>query len=401
MEKRGSLGRYQGNGAMPTYREEPGKRPVWSNAPLNDPGLKWGEGAVWWKATHAKDPLRPLEYLACREVNDEDEDLGLNHVENVQKVLQHPHLVQMVEHGFDTVDTRKETAWEYCDAGTLNRLILAQEGEGLPESFIWHTLISLLEAVVYLNTGEAVMQGDNRDPFVDISPTWRPIAHNFINPANIFYCHPRKEDGFKLPTYGHCKLGNFTKCVVFQDEDEMLMLPELLDKDVEGEYTGYEAPELSSHFAEARLSPDGVSDVWSIGAVAFTMMMGEGVWRSVMRERISDRMLSRRSKDWRTVNPNERFQRLDAMTQPHSGCTSLESILPLNYSKQLRRLVQRMLRLVDLDNDGPGRGRDPPSVFCMIVAEQYADAVARFKGTDFEDEYVLDGELEVAETVSE
>ncbi|KAK5123509.1 hypothetical protein LTR85_002547 [Meristemomyces frigidus] len=343
-KKRGRLGKFQGELSLPIGLEFPGKKIEWKSArPEN--------GDVWVQRKTAK------EKIMCREHIDEEDKLDAEAVRDVATIMNHPNLVNLVDHsGFGGLNVRKETAWELCEAGTLNSLILAH-GDGLPESLVWHTLVSLLQAVRYLNTGRE--SGDNRD---GAAAGWKPIVHNAINPANIFYCQPRTEPGYMTPTYGRCKLGNFSRSMVIESEYDDVSLVELYAKDIEGETTGYEAPDLSSHMAEApaMIDPEtgekkavwgktvgSASDVWSIGAVAVAMMTGDTLWPLVMRENIKVGMMSVRDEnwqviDWRTVGPAKRFARLKVLTEG-LGVSTLWGMLPFTYSETLKLFVESLL----------------------------------------------------------
>ncbi|KAK4549470.1 hypothetical protein LTR36_006467 [Oleoguttula mirabilis] len=359
-KKRGRLGRYQGKLSLPIGREFPGQDIKWSSErPEN--------GDVWCK----KD-VGDSEKVVCREHLDAEDRLDRDSIRDVESIMNHPNLVNLKDHsGFGQLNVRKETAWEICDAGTLNSLILAH-GDGLPESLIWHTLVSLLQAVRYLNTGRS--RFDDRD---GAAAGWKPIVHNAINPANIFYCQARTEPGFKTPTYGRCKLGNFSRAMAIESAYDDVSLLELYEKEVEGETTGYEAPDLSSHKGEPEATVDEItgerkavwgktvgsaSDVWSIGAVAVAMMTGDTLWPLVMREYIKIGMEPRRYQtpqtpnpaqprrppqplkplDWRTVSPAERFERLKALTEEEFA-SKLWNILPFTYSDTLKLFVESML----------------------------------------------------------
>lgn len=386
-KKRGRLGAYQGAISFPTAREVPGKAPwfTFGCGEPGHPGWNWFEGDVWEKPILPLSSDRRLDRRACREVHDEDNQLGLQSVSDVQKALDHPNLVGLVEHdGFGTQDTRKETAWEFCDAGTLNQLILAHKGDALPESLIWHTLQSLLQAVLHLSTGRRLVI-DGPSPPVG----WKPILHNLINPANVFYCHPRKYKDFKQPTYGVCKLGNFTSCVVLGPNEFTLGLSDLWDENIEGEFTGYEAPERSSYYPEARIF-GAASDVWSIGAVAVAMMTGQPIWHLVMRENINASMMSRRNSNWQTVVPSDRFERLAVLCNETPASSRLRDALPLTYSPRLKELVERLV------HPNPFERMDVQKLVgevMMANLEMQFDAVWKGK----EEEYVFEGEPEELE----
>lgn len=178
----------------------------------------------------------------CREIIDDEDELDANSVTDVVKITNYPHLVNLVDHsGFENEFwTRKETAWEICNAGTLNALML-EHGEGLPESLIWHTILDLLMAVRYLNTGRRTRWDDRKSAI----PGWKPVVHNAINPSNIFYMHPRQPvPGGTKATYGLCKLGNFSRAMIINDPQDTVDYLTLQNNLLLDELTGYEAPEL-------------------------------------------------------------------------------------------------------------------------------------------------------------
>ncbi|EMD00131.1 hypothetical protein BAUCODRAFT_21786 [Baudoinia panamericana UAMH 10762] len=355
---------------------------------------------VWWRSEPSNIPK--LEHTACREIVDEDFALDEQAANDTQTVLNHPNLIRMVEHdGFGTLYTRKETAWEYCNAGTLNGLLLAHQGEGLPESLIWHTLVSLLQAVFHLRTGRYTLEsGQDSTPL----PGWKPIAHNCITPVNIFYCHPGKTSGFRVPTYGDCKLGNFTHCVVFKGARHSVTLLELLNSNTDGESTGYEAPELSSFHPQPSIRGSS-ADVWSVGAVAVAMMLGgRSLWDLVMTENINVMMMSRRDEDWRSVNASERFDRLAALCGAESevlpdgglrGSTALVDALPFVYSPSLKSWLQRMV------HPSPAARPSVEEVLRGVTAA-YAKikAEADQQEGDMADEYVVEGEPDLVRCVT-
>lgn len=131
--------------------------------------------------------------------------------------------------------------WEFCDAGSLAAFMQRPAGtrgvprqevtrEGrvkkfLPESLVWHVAISMLRALAWLHEGyreepciewpgaEASVkwQGWRSEAKADgsMGEDWMPILHRNMTADNIFFQHPRGSE-----TYGHCKLGNFSKVFV-------------------------------------------------------------------------------------------------------------------------------------------------------------------------------------------
>ncbi|KAI1337010.1 hypothetical protein F5Y15DRAFT_418324 [Xylariaceae sp. FL0016] len=174
-------------------------------------------------------------------------------VEPLKLILNHPNLVSLrdaMTMDFSTTGsfTREHVffIWDYCDAGLLSNLLFppssnTQETETtsedgseveledptfLPESFVWHVLCSVLQALAWMHDGvkEYMAEGEKLPlelsesafsdilndiqslPFMPTDPDWSPILHRNITPENIFLSYPRRDEW-----YGPCKLGNFTK----------------------------------------------------------------------------------------------------------------------------------------------------------------------------------------------
>jgi serine/threonine protein kinase len=414
-KRRGRLGAQQTpNSFSPTGVEAPGQKAKLPTSTM--PKSPY----VWPFAVHTKMDEFLRQYLQApkyqktipREI--ENNCLREQDVRDVFKVMNHPNLVNLVTwDGFkeDQEDVRKATAWEMCDAGTLNRLLI-EWADGLPESLIWHTLVSLLRAVHFLarghdNTYNPQSRAEEADPrnaakrhdLEKLSEAdkeriqhWRPILHNQINPANIFYCHPPKESqppgAYKKSMYGKCKLGNFSRAVVLEHGEtyfphrrmgyaavnDSLNLDELYAKGVEGEQHGYRAPEMSSYAAfyirpidrrvisEEKEMAGGQtigtqSDIFSIGAVAVVMMTGgKSIWDLVMRESVTVHMMARRGSQIEgTVWPVDRWEKLAAVIdiqrrvgtrrgrRSPQGRGALVDILPQAYSKELRNFLRYLL----------------------------------------------------------
>ncbi|KAK5136769.1 hypothetical protein LTR08_002065 [Meristemomyces frigidus] len=388
-KRRASLGQYQGKLSLPTGDEAPRTKIRWSARRPED-------GDVWYKW-----PPGRKDRLICRELVDDEDELDLDSVHDVAKIMSHTNLVNLVEYSGFGEGYRKETAWEFCGAGTLNSLLLAN-GKPLPESLIWHTLCSLLKAVHFLNTGR-------RDEELgrDAATGWKPIVHNSINPANVFYSDPKfPEPGYRMATYGIAKLGNFTRAMVIDAADDDVSLTALYSKGIEGEFTGFESPELSSHMGEPDWTVDEItgekrgvwgktigsaSDVWSIGAVAVAMMTGDTIWPLVMNASISVGMMSRRDEDWRTVWPPDRFERLKALTGGEQ-CSLLAEILPFTYSERLKHFVATLL------SPDPWTRVDVVQKLRSAVRLRY-DTMSDLEaaGSDCRKEYTEEGEPDLVE----
>ena len=242
------------------------------------------------------------EKLIVREIfEDAENQVNSSAIEDIVKLLSHENVVKLCGHsGFDQEGERRETIWEYSDAGTLEqyidrrrrlaRLLNPKQLEGLPESFDWHTFISLLRAVVYLHTGHTDYRSRNNGP-----QDWMPVVHNSINPENIFYQSPVGNE-----KQGTCKLGNFSRCTILastllpQDDEEVSDRLQAfgISRFFEQE-TGYEAPEL---LVDREELPGPASDLWSIGAVMVAMMTGHTIWDLLLEAEFANRARSK----WRS-----------------------------------------------------------------------------------------------------
>lgn len=121
--------------------------------------------------------------------------------------------------------------WDLCDAGTLAGLLadlpdmartglyggrvgsLDQGTTFAPESLCWHVMRSVLQALAWLHDGYATPYptADATGKMVLPKPQadWMPILHQSVSAEHIFFQHP---DGPE--TYGRCKLGFYSECIV-------------------------------------------------------------------------------------------------------------------------------------------------------------------------------------------
>ncbi|KAI1356149.1 hypothetical protein F5Y01DRAFT_268679 [Xylaria sp. FL0043] len=177
---------------------------------------------------------------------------GENLMRQVQRVLNHPNLVSLVDcFAIQVASSGKFsnkkwfTVWDYCDAGNLANLLVAPEpslqdrtqrnstkresedgdtemedappksanqddSKFLPESFCWHVLTSVLRALAWLHDGvrDVVLEGHVWKRLYE-DPDWSPILHRAITPENIFIGHPRRRE-----LYGPVRLGNYGRVFV-------------------------------------------------------------------------------------------------------------------------------------------------------------------------------------------
>ncbi|KAK3713189.1 hypothetical protein LTR37_008622 [Vermiconidia calcicola] len=226
---------------------------------------------------------------------------------------------------------------------------------GLPESLLWHTLISLLKAMLYLHAGRQ----DHKDPTAH--KDWMPVVHNLINPETISYGDPpsergpRAHGGTRRPAYGVCKLGDFSQCVVLQSRHNPIDEREVADRKEAfqhlhsgAEQTGYEAPELQVVDDEL---PGPASDLWSIGAVMVSMMTGgKSVWDLVREIKFADHAQKNRNtgrllEGWTLVPAIQ----LRKFLQSIDGMGDIVMALPGWYSFDLRILIEGLLASNPLD----------------------------------------------------
>lgn len=256
--------------------------------------------------------------------------------------------------------------------------------QGLPESLVWHTLISLLRAVTYMHTGLGGFEYRTQERKLG----WQPIVHNFINPNNIFFS--RTIDRRGTATHARCQLGNFSRCIVLPYDPRVVDDGEARAQrrnafqalhDI-GEETGYEAPEIVGDVADI---PGPSSDLWSIGAVMVAMMTGTHVWDFLLEIRFLEHLKqgakrSEISERWRNVSLTARR----ALLLTIAGDASIALALPSRYSKALRMLAEALLFVA------------PESR--LSAREVLLDAEARWEMRKPE---LQDGRLEVAKAIAQ
>jgi serine/threonine protein kinase len=278
----------------------------------------------------------------------------------------HENLTQLLDHqGFGTANAERTTTWTYGNAGTLAQLIESvrqprrrrqprgrapspglptRPFPGLSESFIWHTLKSLLKATLYLHTGRSDLED------ADDHSTWQPIVHNHINPDNIFLSDPPAGQ-----EHQHCRLGNFTRCVVLPskrgptNDIEWGQQAQAFTQYPKDQQTGYEAPELMDN-EHVEHPPGRESDLWSIGAVAVTMMTGYNFWDLLREMAFHDHVRGRPPtgrliERWRDQSTRKRLELLSNV----SSTGHIVDALPGHYSVDLRVVATLVLTLSPLD----------------------------------------------------
>lgn len=166
------------------------------------------------------------ELLHLREEKPDDKIISF---EAAARVLNHENLISVVKPmtiPTDSASSRRRNKdffllHEFCADGNLARLfdkppveVVTNHGF-LPEGLVWHVALSMLRALTFLHEGwrEKIVLSKEDDTVVRDwycpDDDWMPILHRSIRPENIhFQARKGKE------SYGLCKLGDFSRCVV-------------------------------------------------------------------------------------------------------------------------------------------------------------------------------------------
>lgn len=108
---------------------------------------------------------------------------------------------------------------KFCDCGDLGQLISSYKrrkkadpsfAEYIPESFIWHAFLALIDGLHFLTTGTSYLSvdlnHDHNSPARQIKgaankpASWRPIVHRDIKPDNVML-KSRSTPGSRKPLY--------------------------------------------------------------------------------------------------------------------------------------------------------------------------------------------------------
>ncbi|CAM1506388.1 Fc.00g060290.m01.CDS01 [Cosmosporella sp. VM-42] len=233
----------------------------------------------------------------CRLTPEDKELLGFqdllyefNQANAISQILNHENLVSLVGHihrepfvGVNDQDHRLSEDYyvlDFCDAGNLKLLFDTHQCTDstyyLPESLCWHVLRSLTRAVMWLHDGKRPYIDGDKGPesekkYLSVDKDWLPILHRAIQPANVYFQHPRG-----IETYGLCKLGNFSKISVTGHavgtpegvNDGFALTTRRGTKPLQKLWDRKKGFEVAEH-------PYTLGDeFFSIGAVVFTMMTG-------------------------------------------------------------------------------------------------------------------------------
>ncbi|KAF4977500.1 hypothetical protein FZEAL_5978 [Fusarium zealandicum] len=227
-----------------------------------------------------------------------------NQAYTIRQILNHENLISLVgsleyrafnktqDRDSDESNSVRFLVWDFCDAANLSALFREHYREDpshyLPESLCWHVLRSLTRAVTYLHDGKRLYFDAQLPPgfakeWVCVDQDWLPILHRGIEPKHIYFQHPR---GTEL--YGQCKLGDFRNvavtCHAVNAMGDSLSAEDRVSTGMALATRKGNKPLVNSRHnfeKDPETIPEGdrpytLSDeMWSIGAVIFTMMTGD------------------------------------------------------------------------------------------------------------------------------
>ncbi|KAK5987896.1 hypothetical protein PT974_12032 [Cladobotryum mycophilum] len=257
-------------------------------------------------------PLQPPDY-PDQEGRTSDAGLAfhdlmyvMNQAPVIAQIFNHENIVSIVGHikvrpfvgtaaaGDEQLDRPTDfIVWDFCDAANLSALFedtpLKSSQQYMPESLCWHVLTSLMRAVTYLHDGKRLFfdpraKSTESKKWIQVDHDWNPILHRAIEPRNIFFQHPQGTE-----TYGMCKLGSFENAAVTNH----IISPGDGPKREEIDNPSCVAIAPRRGWEPWNITRDGIDkdpesfetessrpytladELWSLGAVIFTMMTGQ------------------------------------------------------------------------------------------------------------------------------
>ncbi|TVY75914.1 Serine/threonine-protein kinase ATG1, partial [Lachnellula suecica] len=211
---------------------------------------------------------------------------------SLSRILNHPNIISLVDIVHTSAlptstsqagDYGDLTIWEEMNAGSLAYLLRSvntlphftdaaawhtlaapnPSRHSLPESLCWHVLRSISRALLWLHHGVKETDGIPGE-WVNHDEDWHAILIMDVSPSQIWF---KKPGGNKGEHYGECKLGGFQWAKVCGSVGaRVAMAQRVEDAPTFKQY--YWAPEVYKH----TLSWNRASELWSLGAVIYTMM---------------------------------------------------------------------------------------------------------------------------------
>ncbi|KAK9782611.1 putative Protein kinase domain-containing protein [Seiridium cardinale] len=126
---------------------------------------------------------------------------------SILRMLKCNSLVQYVDGFLQESPFRAAVYMEFCDCGDLGGLLtvfktrkkshLNSPTDHIPESFIWHAFLALIDGLHFLATGSSYLA---LDLCQNDAATWKPVVHRDIKPDNIML-KSRSTPGSTKPLY--------------------------------------------------------------------------------------------------------------------------------------------------------------------------------------------------------
>ncbi|OTA05090.1 hypothetical protein A9Z42_0057000 [Trichoderma parareesei] len=211
----------------------------------------------------------------------------------VYQILNHKNIVSIADSIKDNAGADAATSaetdveapdymvWDHCAQFDLSaRLEALRESpdEAIKESFCWHVLTSVLEAITYLHDGKRLVDEEGQRWWKAESTDWTPILHGKIEPQNVLFQKKRqgeRHDPCKLANFRWAVALNHTICYEGEEEDE-------LDEDGGSADSRFERLEESLSLNACVWKCQNPhehsidTELCSLGRLIFTMMTGEG-----------------------------------------------------------------------------------------------------------------------------
>jgi len=206
----------------------------------------------------------------------EQYDLAVSEIRLLHK-LRHGSLTTFTDAFMDPVEKIASVYVEFCDLGDLSGIIKAyslhESRAVVPEQFIWHVFIGLVDGLAFLQGGRKFLTAPDYNP----RPGWVPILHRDMKPDNVLL---RSRSTLSSSKYPYCVISDFGLAGTENDwiqkgsgacGTSLYFAPELCLKPYpknEYELTHFTGP--YKHSAK--------SDLWAVGASVFNLAELDFSW---------------------------------------------------------------------------------------------------------------------------